>query len=336
MLTTRGITRILPGLILATAIGLLAYGVELVEVRVFGYAYLDGLVVAILGGTLFHTFFGLGDRFRDGVKFSAKIVLEVAIVLLGGTISAAAIASSGLPLIATTVAVVSVTLFASYGIGRMLGLDDKLATLVSCGNSICGNSAIMAAAPAIDARSEDVAASIGFTAVLGIAVVLLLPLCALALGMDDWHYGVVAGLSVYAVPQVLAATAPVGVVSAQIGTLVKLVRVLMLGPVVLAIGLRYGSKAGGRLPLSLLVPWFIVGFLALMIARSAGLLPDAAVAPLHTVSALLTVVAMAGLGLSVNLRSVFASGGRVLAAGTLSIALLVTLALLAVTVLPSP
>ena len=137
-------------------------------------------------------------------------------------------------------------------------------------------------------------------------------------------------------PQVLAATAPVGVVSAQIGTLVKLVRVLMLGPVVLAIGLRYGSRSGGRLPLSLLVPWFIVGFLALMTARSAGMLPDAAVAPLHTASALLTVVAMAGLGLSVNLRSVFASGGRVLAAGTLSIALLVTLALLAVTVLPSP
>lgn len=325
---------LLPGLGLATGIGLVALGAERLEVACFGYAYLDGLVVAILAGTLVHTVFGLGQRFRAGVSFSAKIVLEVAIVLLGGTISAAAIAASGVPLIATTVGVVVIALLASYGIGRAFGLDDKLATLVSCGNSICGNSAIMAAAPAIDARAEDVAASIGFTAVLGIVAVLMLPLCVLLLGLDEWHYGVVAGLSVYAVPQVLAATAPVGVVSAQIGTLVKLVRVLMLGPVVLLIGLRYGRRGGGRLPVSVLVPWFIIGFLVLMLARSFELLPEAAVDPLREASGLLTLVAMAGLGLSVNLRSVLASGGRVLASGTLSIMVLVALAILATLYLP--
>ncbi|MBN8920027.1 MAG: putative sulfate exporter family transporter, partial [Rhizobiales bacterium] len=242
------VREIFPGLLLSAAIGLLAAGFEWAEVRLFGYAYLDGLVVAILAGTLLHTAVGLNDRFLPGVKFSAKFVLEIAIVLLGGTISAAAIASSGLPLIVTIVGVVIASLFLSYGIGRLLGLDDKLATLVSCGNSICGNSAIMAAAPAIDAHSEDVAASIGFTAVLGIAVVLFLPLCFPLLGLDQWQYGVVAGLSVYAVPQVLAATVPVGTLSAQIGTIVKLVRVLMLGPVVLAIGIRYGRRGGARLP----------------------------------------------------------------------------------------
>lgn len=325
---------IFPGLLLSAAIGVLAAGFELAEVRLLGFAYLDGLVVAILIGTLLHTVFGLGDRFVPGVKFSAKIVLELAIVLLGGTISAAAIASSGLPLIATIVGVVTLTLFLSYGIGRLLGLDDKLATLVSCGNSICGNSAIMAAAPAIDARSEDVAASIGFTAVLGIAVILLLPLCATLFGLDQWQFGVVAGLSVYAVPQVLAATVPVSAFSAQIGTIVKLIRVLMLGPVVLAIGLRYGSRDGARLPVSVLVPWFIVGFLALMVTRSFGILPDAAVTPLNIASFDLTLVAMAALGLSVNLRSILASGGRVLAAGVLSIAILVTLAILAAHFLP--
>lgn len=334
MLAARHMKEVLPGLSLSAAIGLLAAGFEWVEVRLFGYAYLDGLVVAILAGTLLHTAFGLNERFLAGVTFSAKIVLEIAIVLLGGTISAAAIASSGFPLIATIVGVVTITLLLSYGVGRLLGLDDKLATLVSCGNSICGNSAIMAAAPAIDAPSEDVAASIGFTAVLGIAVVLLLPLCAPLLGFNQRQYGVVAGLSVYAVPQVLAATVPVGTLSAQIGTLVKLVRVLMLGPVVLAIGVRYGRRGGAHLPISVLVPWFIVGFLALMASRSLGLLPDAAVRPLNTASFSLTLIAMAALGLSVNLRSVLSSGGRVLAAGTASIAILVFLAILAASFLP--
>lgn len=325
---------VVPGVLLSAAVGLLAAGFEWVEVRLFGYAYLDGLVVAILLGTLIHTAFGLHGRFAPGVKFSARTVLEVAIVLLGGTISAAAIASSGLPLIATVVAVVTTMLFLSYGIGRLLGLDDRLATLVSCGNSICGNSAIMAAAPAIGARSQDVAASIGFTAVLGMVVVLLLPLCAPLLGLSQWQYGVVAGLSVYAVPQVLAATVPVGTLSAQIGTIVKLVRVLMLGPVVLALAVRYGRRSGARLPLSVLVPWFIVGFLALMVARSSGLLPDAAVEPLAVASSGLTLIAMAALGLSVDLRSVAASGGRVLTAGALSIAILVALAILAARLLP--
>lgn len=331
----RHMMEILPGLLLSAAIGILAAGFERVEVRLFDYAYLDGLVVAILAGTLLHTGFGLNDRFLAGVRFSAKVVLELAIVLLGGTISAAAIAASGLPLIGAIVGVVTLTLFLSYGIGRLLGLDDRLATLVSCGNSICGNSAIMAAAPAIDARAEDVAASIGFTAVLGIAVVVLLPLAAPLLGLDDWQYGVVAGLSVYAVPQVLAATVPVATLSAQIGTIVKLVRVLMLGPVVLAVGVRHGCRGGARLPLSVLVPWFILGFLALMLARSFGVLPEAAVGPLNAASYDLTLVAMAALGLSVDLRSVMASGGRVLAAGTLSIAVLVTLALFAVRLLPA-
>lgn len=325
---------VFPGLFLSAAVGLAAAGFEWTEARLFGYIYLDGLVVAILAGTLLHTVFGLNERFAAGVRFSAKTVLEIAIVLLGGTISAATIASSGLPLVATIVAIVAVSLMASYAIGRLLGLDDRLATLVSCGNSICGNSAIMAAAPAVDAHSEEVAASIGFTAVLGIAVVVLLPFCFTLFGLTEWQYGVVAGLSVYAVPQVLAATVPVGPVSAQIGTIVKLVRVLMLGPVVLFVGLRHGRRSDARLPVSLLVPWFIVGFIALMAARTSAILPDGAVGPLHLASSGLTLVAMAALGLSVDLRSVLASGGRVLAAGASSIVVLVTLAMLAAIFLP--
>src|SRR5690606_37559890 len=100
--------------------------------------------------------------------------------------------------------------------------------LVACGNSICGNSAIAAVAPVIGATSRDVAASIAFTAVLGIGMVLSLPLLVPLLDLSETQFGVLAGLTVYAVPQVLAATTPVGALSVQLGTLVKLVRVLML------------------------------------------------------------------------------------------------------------
>lgn len=323
------IADIFPGLMLAGAVAIAAYGGEWIEQQLFGAIYVDGLVLAILAGTLIHTLLGMPARYAKGIRFAAKTVLEIAIVLLGGTISAAAVLASGPWMIFAVMLVVLVALTLSYTVARMLGLDERLATLVACGNSICGNSAIMATAPVIDAPAEDVAASIAFTAALGILVVVLLPLAFLFLGISEWQYGVIAGLSVYAVPQVLAATVPVGVMSTQIGTLVKLMRVLMLGPVVLFVGLRQGRRRRVPLSLSVLVPWFIIGFLLMMGARSFSLLPEAALPTLGTMSANLTLIAMAALGLSVDLRSIAASGGRVLAAGLLSILILVVLAIAA-------
>jgi uncharacterized integral membrane protein (TIGR00698 family) len=210
----------------------------------------------------------------------------------------------------------------------MFGLPHRMATLIACGNSICGNSAIAAVAPVIDADSDDVAASIAFTAVLGVVVVLLLPVLAVALDMTPRAFGVFAGLTVYAVPQVLAATAPISSFSAQIGTLVKLVRVLMLGPVVLFLPLftfaRSDDRQSGdllrRLPSAHhLVPWFIIGFLLMITARSFGLLPLVVVAPLSLAARWLTIVSMAALGLGVDVRHVAKAGLRVAAVVTLSL-----------------
>ncbi len=115
--------------------------------------------------------------------------------------------------------VVVIAIGAGYSLSRLLGLPKRMAVLIACGNSICGNSAIAAVAPVIGARSEDVASSIAFTAILGVVVVLTLPLLVPLFGLTEVQYGVLAGLSVYAVPQVLAATMPIGIVSTQIGLL---------------------------------------------------------------------------------------------------------------------
>lgn len=329
MLNRGAIADVFPGLALSIGIAGISQALEGAEVRLFGAAWVDGLVLAIVLGTLLHTLWGLPARYAAGVQFAAKTVLEIAIVLLGASISAASLAASGIATIGAVVAVVVASLGLSYGAGRLLGLDDRLATLVSCGNSICGNSAILATAPVIEAEAEDVAAAIAFTAALGVVAVLVLPGTMRLFGLSEWQYGVVAGLSVYAVPQVLAATLPVSLVSAQVGTLVKLIRVLMLGPVLLLIGLKRGAGGAVRVPWSHLVPWFVVGFLVTMAARSCGMVPDKAEPSIRLLSTLLTVVSMAALGLSVNLRAVLASGGRVLAAGAISIGMLVALSTLA-------
>ncbi|MBB4566277.1 YeiH family protein [Rhizobium leucaenae] len=314
---------ILPGLALTSLVALLAYAGEHIEIGILGGRWIESLVLAIALGIVICTVKPLKPALRPGIDFSAKILLEIAIVLLGASISLSAISSAGVWLIAGIAIVVVLSIAATYMIGRLLGLPPKLATLIACGNSICGNSAIVAVAPVIEAGSEEIAAALAFTAVLGIAAVFLLPLLYFHAGMSVPQYGVLAGLTVYAVPQVLAATAPVSLLAVQTGTLVKLVRVLMLGPVIFLLGILtktetagIDSRTGHR---HSLVPWFICGFLGLMALRSFGLIPDALVTPMAVASNILTVIAMAALGLSVNIRSVAHAGGRVITAATLSL-----------------
>ena len=250
----------------------------------------------------------------------------------------AAILASGWLLIGAIAATVVVMLAVSYGLARLLGLKTKLAILIACGNSICGNSAIAAVAPVIEADGDDIASSISFTAILGVLMVLGLPLLIPLLKLTATQYGILAGLTVYAVPQVLAATVPAGIVSTQIGTLVKLVRVLMLGPIVVALSLvvarrREGgpAKEGAAKTASIspfkLVPWFIIGFLVLAALRSFQLVPDIAIAPVTRTAAILTVLSMAALGLGVDVRVLSTVGGRVTAAVTLSLMLLLGLSI---------
>lgn len=315
--------RLLPGVVLAAGVAVAAEGLARMEALLFGQAWLGSLVLAILLGTAVRTARTPSERWTAGIAFSARTVLEVAVLLLGAAISTRTLADIGLPLVAGVAAVVVLGVIGGYGLCRMLGLAPKLALLVACGNAICGNSAIAAVAPVIGAGSRDVAASIAFTAILGVAVVVLLPLAAPLFGLTAMQYGALAGLTVYAVPQVLAAAAPLGAVSIQVGTLVKLVRVLMLGPLVVMLSLaaarRGRGESGRRLRLRGLVPWFIVGFVILMAANSAGLLPPALAAAMTAVSGWLTVIAMAALGLGVDIRTVARAGPRVSLAVTLSL-----------------
>lgn len=321
---------LLPGTLLCLAVTLAAMTVERIEALLFGRAWLEALVLAILIGTLVRTVWTPDARWQPGIRFSAKTVLEVAVVLLGASVSGATIVSAGPAFLAGIALVVAIAIGASYGIGRALGLRPRLAMLVACGNSICGNSAIAAVAPVIGADSEDVAASIAFTAVLGVIVVIGLPVLALAAGIAPLPFGALAGLTVYAVPQVIAAAAPLGSAAVQIGTLTKLVRVLMLGPVCVVLAflaprLRDAGESVEpvvRPRLAQLVPWFIIGFLALVVARSAGLVPEVAVAPASHVATMLTVVSMAALGLGCDIRTVARAGGRVTAAVILSLLVL--------------
>ena len=323
---------LVPGVLLCIGLAGVSAALEGVERGLFAHPYVEALVMAILLGMAVRSFWKPSERWQAGIAFSAKQLLEVAVMLLGASISFAAIAASGAVLLGSIAAVVVIALGTSFGLSRMLGLSTRLSILIACGNSICGNSAIAAVAPVIGADGDDIASSISFTAILGVVMVLGLPLLFPLLQLSATQYGILAGLTVYAVPQVLAATVPAGLVSTQIGTLVKLMRVLMLGPVVVGFALLAPRLQGGvqnktKVGFFRLVPWFILGFLALSVLRSIDIVPATVVGPLTAVTGFLTVVSMAALGLGVDVRVLATVGGRVTAAVTLSLLLLLAISI---------
>jgi len=329
---------LVPGILLCVAVTLAATALTWLEVQLFGRAWVEGIVIAILLGTAIRSVWVPPAFLQKGIAYAGKQMLEFAVVLLGASVSAVTIVAAGPVLMLSVILVVAGALTGSFLIGRALGLPARMATLIASGNAICGNSAIAAVAPVIGASQADVVASIAFTAVLGVVTVITLPLVGELLGMTMSQYGTLAGMTGYAVPQVLAATVPVGPEAVEMGTLVKLVRVLMLGPVCVVLALivhRIGQKAGGsaKLGFGKMVPWFIIGFLGMLLVRSLGLIPDMLLDPVKLLAGALTTIAMAALGLGVDVRVVARAGGRVTAAVTCSLVMLAVISVVLIRLL---
>jgi len=324
---------IIPGLALCVGVGLLAQGLGLVEAMLFGRAWLEPLVLAILLGMLIANAVTLPAGAQPGIRFGAKTILDIAVALLGATLSIAALETLGLLSVALIAAMVFVALGAGFWLGRLLGLNRRLAMLIAAGNAICGNSAIAAVAPIIGADEEEIAAAISLTALLGVVTVLLLPVAVYVFGLALPRYALLSGLTVYAVPQVIAAAAPFGAATVTLATFVKLARVLMLGPLTLLLSLlapRFAEPGGSATATArarLFLPWFILAFLALAICRWTGLIGEPLAQPLGLISNWLAVVAMAGLGFGVRLKSLTEVGPRVAAATLLINLMMVGLAL---------
>lgn len=324
---------VLPGLILCVAVGLVAQALGEFEAWLFGRAWLEPLVLAILLGMFIANAVTLPKSVQPGIRFGAKTVLDIAVALLGATLSIAALETLGLIAVLLIAAMVFVALGGGFWLGRVLGLNRRLAMLIAAGNAICGNSAIAAVAPIIGADEEEIAAAISLTALLGVVTVLLLPTAVYFLGMALPRYALLSGLTVYAVPQVIAAAAPFGAATVTLATFVKLARVLMLGPLTLLLSLlapRFAEPGGTTTTAArprLFLPWFILAFLAFAVCRWTGLIGEPLAHPLGLISNWLAVVAMAGLGFGVRLKSLTEVGPRVAAATLLANLLMVGLAL---------
>lgn len=284
-----------------------------------GLALAGPMACTLLVAVLYRNLLGYPEAFRAGVAFAGSRLLRAAIVLFGLKLPIDVVMQQGLPYLARAAGTLAFALGASYVLRRWLKADPELTLLLAIGTGICGAAAIAATAPLVGAKEQKTAMGAGFIAAIGtvfaVAYTLLQPL----LLMNNVTYGIWAGLSLHEIAHVALAAAAGGPDALADGMLAKLSRVLLLVPLTFglqALKLRReradrrgdGAEASGSARAGLRgLPWYLLGFLAMSLLASthpdAWLpLPSGWQAGAAQLTTLLLTVAMAGLGLSVNLR----------------------------------
>jgi uncharacterized integral membrane protein (TIGR00698 family) len=309
--------------------GLLACVAIAAVARLAGSALQLGLetAIALVLGLAVGAIVGLRDRLIPGATLASRYALRVGITLLGARLTLDQLLATGAGSVLAIIVVVSAALILGTWLACRLGLVPPLSALVTVGMAICGNSAILALSPIVGAKHRDTAYAVSTITIFGLIGVLLLPVIGRLLALPDAVFGTWSGLAVNDTAQVVATGYAYSPAAGDVATVVKLTRNLAILPVLLGAtwlvarseraAADTAGTTGSRWALvSRAVPWFVIGFVIVAGLRSAGLL-DASLpgggtlADLcSTLATLLILVALAGVGLATDLRSLAAVGAR--------------------------
>lgn len=302
--------RLVPGLLMTAAIAAAATLLHRLPV----VSNFSPMILAILIGMIFHNVVGTPAMAKPGVAFSMRRILRLAIILLGLQLTASQVAAVGIGGVAIIATGLVSTFAFTVMMGRVLKVEPKLAELIAAGTSICGASAVIATNTVTEAPDEDVAYAVACVTVFGSLAMFLYPLLPGLLHLDPHAYGLWTGASIHEIAQVVAAAFQDGQQAGQFGTVAKLTRVMMLAPMVIGLGLlaaRRLSKAGpAEKRKAPPLPWFVLGFIALVIINSVIHVPPPAKPTIVAVTTFMLSMALAAMGLETEFRKLLAKGVR--------------------------
>lgn len=316
-------------------------------------SWLLGKLVPVIGGPVFSIVIGMvialfwtpGAACKPGVGFTSKKILQTAVVLLGFGLNLNVVLQTGkqsLPIIICTIAT---SLLVAFALHKLLHIDGNISTLIGVGSSICGGSAIAATAPVIHADDEEVAQAISVIFFFNMLAALLFPMLGTALGFSQTSgeaFGIFAGTAVNDTSSVTAAASTwdsmysLGSETLDKAVTVKLTRTLAIIPTVVVFSFvsmhlkkKEAAASGGAVQIRWrsVFPWFILGFLAMAVLSSVGVIPAAAAAALKRISKFLMVTALAAVGLNTSFAEMKKSGAAPMVHGFLISALVVLVAL---------
>ncbi|MGV8922891.1 MAG: YeiH family protein [Thermomonas sp.] len=284
-------------------------------------AMLFGAWVPVVGGAVSALLLGLGlgaagivrPHHQPGIKFAQGPILRASVVMLGFGLSLSQVAKTGLASLPLTLITLAIAFLTAWGLSRLLRLSGALPVLIGVGTAICGGSAIAATAPVIGARDHEIALSMTTIFLFNVAGVLLFPPLGHMLGLSDHGFGLWAGTAINDTSSVVAAGYQYSQAAGDLATVVKLTRASLIVPITLVLAMwlaRRNRGASASASIRSTFPWFILGFVAAAAIGSTGLLPPMVLHGLKVVAQVFIVAALAGIGLSANLRQMIATGPR--------------------------
>ncbi|MBM3450885.1 MAG: putative sulfate exporter family transporter [Armatimonadetes bacterium] len=294
----------------------------------FGDASLAVAIGLAIGNAL-----RLPDAVRPGAAWLSRSGLRLAIFLLGARLAFEHVLRGGAASLVLLLATMSIAALVVRFAGQRAGLPASLTTLVAVGTAICGNSAILATAPLIEADRREVAFAVATITLFGTIAVFVFPIVGHVLALPPAVYGVWAGAAVNDTSQVLAAGTAYGATAASVATVVKLTRNALMAPVLVGIGLFQARRAAGVSASDAIrksVPTFVLGFLAVAALNSMGALPAPLRQVMLDVSRWLIVAALFGIGLTTRFSDLRDVGTKPFLVGLVASLGLATLALLIV------
>ena len=320
------------GMAVCTGIAVLAtMAVKLIPGLEIAGAPVIGIIMGMIIGTAAKD--GVPAQYKSGIAFTSKKVLQWAVILLGFGLNLATVGKVGatsLPIIISTIAT---SLITAYIVFKLFKMPARVATLIGVGSSICGGSAIAAAAPAIGADDEEIAQSISVVFLFNVVAALIYPTLGDFIGLTDAGFGLFAGTAINDTSSVTAAASVwdtihgTGGAVLEYATIVKLTRTLAIIPITLALSImqaRRSGAAGAEISVTKMVPRFIVYFVlasAFTTVVNQVLTGDALVVAascfsmLKKVSKFFIVMAMSAIGMNTDVVKLIKTGAKPIGLG---------------------
>lgn len=299
------------------------------EFAIFRELSLSPLIIGIVLGMLYANSLRnrLPETWVPGIRFCTKEVLRAGIVLYGFRLTFQSVAMVGTAAVVIDALVVGGTLLLGVWLGRVLKMDGDLALLTASGSAICGAAAVLGAEPVVGAKPHKTAVAVSTVVIFGTLSMFLYPALYRAgvLELAPSEMGIYTGATLHEVAHVVGAGNAMGAEISDTAVIVKMIRVMMLAPVLLLLSLatarRRGAGADGGSRVA--IPWFAFGFLAVIGFNSFGLLPAGVVGWIDSFDTFLLTMAMTALGAETGFEKFRRAGAKpFLLAGALYVWLL--------------
>lgn len=295
------------------------------------YPVAGGPVIAIISGMIMAMLIKDRSRYEAGLKFTSKKILQYAVILLGFGLNLNVILETGIQSLPIILMTITASLLIAYMLQKFLKIPPKISTLVGVGSSICGGSAIAAAAPVIDADDEEIAQAISVIFFFNVIAAIIFPNLGALIGFSHTSgeaFGIFAGTAVNDTSSVTAAASTwdsmysLGSQTLDKAVTVKLTRTLAIIPITMVLAFMRSRKEArddvSGFSLSKVFPFFILYFLGASVITTIAVafgVPASAFSPIKEVSKFFIILAMAAIGMNTDIVKLIRTGGKPLVMG---------------------